>query len=205
MSTPKDVKGIWQDRWGNLPRGTNAAFLADERVKEICRFRRVWIEESIANHQDLDEILDVLASKHAAEVKRLEQEAKQRASESVVIQYRNDEYRRAYSKAKRASREARELKQRKRKLELEERKGASRQVTEPFMNPAVNAVVQQSANASRARSDQLEEERRRRRRDYREREARLETGRLHEDKSSPGPVCTGCGQPIKATGLCGCS
>jgi hypothetical protein len=194
------VRSLWIEHWGPLAPGPSREFLNDKKLSRICTFRMIWIEAVIAVHRDFDSILESLDHLHQEEIERLEREAKDRRREDRLVEERNKRIVDANVKVQRDKRKRQEFESIKKERAARNSGQTANQHDER---------VAKFANAWGDRTEQnhrlLEELQQNARQASFALEAQLESKRIPSSAKPPKTTCTGCDQPIKPSGLCGCS
>jgi hypothetical protein len=196
----KIVRSLWIERWGPLAPGPSREFLNDQKLSRICTFRMTWIEAVISEHRGFDSILESLDHLHREEIQRLEREAKDQRREDQLVQERNARIVDANVKAQRDRRKRNEFDSVKKERAAQNSRETATQHDQK---------VAKLANAWGDRTEQnhrlLEEQQQNARQASFALEAQLESVRIPASAKPAQSTCTGCDQPIKPTGLCGCS
>jgi hypothetical protein len=160
----------------------------------------IWIEAVIAEHRDFDSILESLDRLHQEEIARLEREAKDQRREDRLVKERNARIVDANVKVQRDKRKRQELESIKKERAVRISGETANQHDEK---------VAKLANAWGDRTEQnhrlLEELQQNTRQASFALEAQLGSMRIPSSGKPPENTCTGCDQPIKPSGLCGCS
>ncbi len=198
MTRANQVQKMWIKHWGRLNQGQANEFLTDERVTKICSFRLEWIEDSIEMFEDLDDILIELHKLHQSEVNRLESEAIYRRRAQEINDESNKRAAESNARKQKKARKARELKK------AEERRTKQERL-EPFHNPSVSSFTHAKEEEAHAERLAAEKQARAERQESFAQQGRLGSKSTTYRKNTTDIACTGCGQPIRPNGFCGCS